>query len=96
MFGIGLQELLILAVIFGPLGLIPAFIAQHKGANFGQWWVYGALLFPIALIHELVRKPNARLVEAQRLQSGEGTRCPFCAETIKAEVRVCRYCGRDV
>jgi uncharacterized membrane protein YdbT with pleckstrin-like domain len=30
-------------------------------------------------------------------QKPEATRtCPFCAETIKAQAKVCRFCGRDL
>ena len=35
-------------------GLIPAFIANSKGRNFYLWWIYGFLIFGIALIHSLV------------------------------------------
>jgi hypothetical protein len=29
-------------------------------------------------------------------EQGETKRCAFCAESIKAQARVCRFCGRDV
>lgn len=43
-------------VICAIIGLIPAFIASSKGRNFVLWWLYGAALFIIALIHSLVIK----------------------------------------
>lgn len=41
------------------LGLIPAYIASQKGHSFGLWWLYGALLFVVALPHALLTQPGA-------------------------------------
>jgi hypothetical protein len=53
-------EVLVIGII---LGLLPAAIAKTRGQNFATWWVYGAFLFPIALIHAFVVKPGSRGVE---------------------------------
>ena len=43
-------EFIILALF---LGAIPAIIAKGKGRNFAVWYIYGVLLFIVALIHSL-------------------------------------------
>lgn len=73
---------LLLAVL---LGLAPAAIASGKGRSFLGWWIFGALLFIVAL-------PAALLIAPRQ----ETRPCPECAEPILPAARKCKHCGSAV
>lgn len=67
-------------------------IANSKGFDALGWFFYGALLFPIALAHVIV-KPSRRPPVAPGVDPDDTKPCPQCAEAIKADAKVCRFCG---
>jgi hypothetical protein len=86
------MEIFIFAVV---IGLIPAAIAQGKGRSFVLWWIYGAAIFIVALPHSLIMKEDQAGTENRQMAMGM-KKCRHCAEMIKQDAHVCRYCSRDV
>ncbi len=70
------MEILLVA---GAAGLIVMAMANAKGAAPVPWFVYGALLPPVAFLHILLRPGRIA--------------CEACAERILAAARVCPNCG---
>jgi hypothetical protein len=90
------EQAWIFLIVCAMLGMIPAAIAKSKGRSVFLWWIYGTYLFIVALPHALLMKPSVQAIEREKLASGDSRRCPFCAEIVKRQAVVCRYCGRDL
>ena len=77
------------------LGIIPALIAQSKGRNFFAWYIYGVLLFIVALIHSLVISKSPEAIKKEQLAQGYFD-CPYCKEPVKQGASVCPHCRKDL
>lgn len=90
-----IQLFWILILVFSViLTIIAADIAKKKGCNYGIIIVLGVIFTPvIALIVALAMNPNKENIEQKKLSSGTHKKCNDCAEIIKKEANVCRFCG---
>ncbi|WP_318386400.1 zinc ribbon domain-containing protein [Enterobacter sp.] len=86
------MEFFLVAIV---LGIIPALIAQSKGRSFIGWWIYGFLLFIVALVHSLIIKKDSKTFEKEMIDDGM-RKCPFCAEMVRNEAIKCKHCGSDI
>lgn len=82
--------LLCLVWIIG--GGITGKIAEKQGRPFFTWFIAGMAGFIIAFLYLLFSKPS----DDTLIESGKYRKCPQCAEVIKADAKVCRYCGKEL
>ena len=88
---LGLEIVLVL-ICLSPLGLASIYIAWRKGQLSMRWIAYSLLVPFVAIVHVLYIPKNYSVLEKRKLQSGYHIKCPRCAEIIKAEAQICRFC----
>jgi hypothetical protein len=79
-------------IVWLALSIVAGIIAAKKGRSGFGFFVLSLLLSPlIGIPAALVTKTS----EQGLIARGEMKKCPYCAELIKAEANICRFCQRE-
>lgn len=88
---------IIVGLIFGVIfGFIGKKISVDKGRSPGEGFALGFFLGVIGLIIIFLQSRNLEAIEQSNIASGLYKKCPYCAEVIKSEAVICKYCGKEL
>ena len=91
------SELMIYIAISGIIfGVGSAISAANKGRSIFLWFLIGFLIGPFGFILSLVVAKNTKAIEEKAINSGEMRKCPFCAEIVKSEAKICKHCSKEL
>lgn len=89
------------------VGLILAYCARNMAIKKGRsyvGWFWATFFIPPAILllmtlddsKEKIEYEQARKQKQKEQEQNLQRKCPYCAEYIKKEAKVCKHCGRDI
>lgn len=99
-----MEIVIVVSLIANALLAIPvAYVASEKGRSAGGFYALSfflSFLVGILVVLALPSKKAPRTLSASgnfsTISYAQEVKCPFCAEWIKPEAKVCKHCGREV
>lgn len=79
------------------LAIVVGVIRSARGGSFFGLFFLSLLLSPIiGLILALAIPVSTKDAEARAMESGDLRKCPQCAELVKREAKICRFCRAEL
>ena len=69
-------------------------VGANKGRT-GTGWTRGIILGPLGLLIIAILPTNQAGADAAAIASGGMRKCPYCAELVKKEAKICKHCGKE-